>query len=543
MALPGLPLTRRRLLMPAEPLRPATFSAVSRQSVVAVGMVFTLVSVVVAAWLSFGVRIAMGDALARSYSAMAAVQSAQPHLGAIGFIWPPLPTLLQLPLVLIPGATFYGFSGGIVSAVFAGATAVGLYLLLERAGVRPLLRWAAIGLFFLNPFILLYAGVGMSEMPFLCTYVFAVYAYLRWSDRGHRSWLLVAAFATGLMVLSRYDAVPFAVVFAAGVMVTMILSHRHFTPPKVEANLLAYLVPVVYVTVIWVYFNWQIMGDPLFFLRSEYSNAFLVRDVAALAEVRALSESPAALLRYALDLVLSLTPMLLPGVVLLAVVAWRRKDVVPLTLIALLLVVPAFQLLSYRQGQTFGFWRFYITLIPAGLIAWSELATIVRRPAVYRLTVALLFAGIIAGNVTTTARMLTMDKTEGACELPASVERVFVERLAAPFERIEQCAANREMAEYIVGAVPDRSIITDVTGREVVVFTRRPDLFILPSDYDYEAIGTAQAAPVQYVLTNATESSEFRALERFFPGINAGAADNLRLVYSAGNLHLYRVLR
>src|SRR6266508_4007713 len=148
---------------------------VHRSEALVVFSVITAVFLAEAAWLAFVVGFMPGDALSRTYSALVAVRSADPHLAAIGFVWPPLPVLLQIPLVLLPRLTHYGLSGGVVSAIVAGLTAVALCPLLARAGLSRWQRWLAIALFFANPLIAFYAGTGMSEMPFLCGFVFGVY--------------------------------------------------------------------------------------------------------------------------------------------------------------------------------------------------------------------------------------------------------------------------------------------------------------------------------------------------------------------------------
>ena len=145
----------------------------------------------------------------------------RPALAAIGFIWPPLPTLLQIPLLIAPRLAFYGASGNLVTAFFAGLTAVVLNLILARAGVPRALRMIALILFFLNPLIAFYAVNGMSEMPFIYCLVQATYCYLRWADTRHWPWIVYAGLASAAMALVRYDTLFFAAAFVGAIFLTI----------------------------------------------------------------------------------------------------------------------------------------------------------------------------------------------------------------------------------------------------------------------------------------------------------------------------------
>ena len=45
--------------------------------------------------------IYIGDALARTALASYVIQGRQPHLAAIGFVWNPIPSVLEIPFVLL----------------------------------------------------------------------------------------------------------------------------------------------------------------------------------------------------------------------------------------------------------------------------------------------------------------------------------------------------------------------------------------------------------------------------------------------------------
>ncbi len=78
-------------------------------------------------WLLYVAQIFVGDAMARVVQAHSVVLSRDPHLAAVGFVWPPLPSIAEVPFVLLlQKFTAPVFAGQIVSALFAGALAAAM---------------------------------------------------------------------------------------------------------------------------------------------------------------------------------------------------------------------------------------------------------------------------------------------------------------------------------------------------------------------------------------------------------------------------------
>jgi len=192
------------------------------QNVILFG-VSSVFCMMMAAWLSFGFGYVPGDALSRTYSAMAVFHSRYPHLAAIGFIWPPLTAIAQLPLVLIKVFAYNGFSGGIISALSAGALLTVINHYLQKA--RFTWRWRISFLAFvgLNPLWIVYAINGMSEMPFLLVFVLASLLFLDWLKDFSWRKLSLAGILTAVMFGFRYDAVVFVAVAALGILVSQIV--------------------------------------------------------------------------------------------------------------------------------------------------------------------------------------------------------------------------------------------------------------------------------------------------------------------------------
>jgi hypothetical protein len=243
---------------------------------------------VFAAQLAFGVWMSSrgfrwGDAFYRSTSALFALHSADPKLADIGFVWMPLPALLNLPwTALYPvwqDVVASGAASSLASAVCGGATATVLLITARRLRLPSWIGWAFALLVATNPMVFLYAGTGMAEgvgAPFLVGAV--CFLTLFWRS-GQRWWVAAAGVALALAVAAMYEAVPYgAALFAALAAGVLWSSEARPSAPlgrvrAVEGLGLLLIVPSVFVGLLWIGANAVIMGDPLFFMNGAYGYA------------------------------------------------------------------------------------------------------------------------------------------------------------------------------------------------------------------------------------------------------------------------------
>jgi hypothetical protein len=222
------------------------------------------------------------DAYSRSTSALLSLYSTDPHLAAIGFVWMPLPTMLQLLWVVFypiwPDIVSSGFSSTFTTALAGGATAALLLTTARRLGFPDRFGIAYALLVLSNPMLFFYGTNGMSEgvaAPFLTGAV--CFLVLFWRS-GLRRYVTAAALALALGFASLYEAVPFgAALFAALAFGMLQNSENKPSAPQgrwraIEGLGILFLVPSIYVGALWIGANAVIMGDPLFFATSTYSN-------------------------------------------------------------------------------------------------------------------------------------------------------------------------------------------------------------------------------------------------------------------------------
>ena len=186
--------------------------------------------------------------------------------GLIGSLkWPPLPTLLALPLVKVPYLGATGLALVIVNAVVAAFTLTLLNSWWAGFGMARLVRWTLLAVYQASPPIIGAVLTGSTSTVMLLLLTAGAYFLVRWLDTLDLRSLAYLGVLAGLSVITRYETV--ALVAAAAVVIlarVARLRERSFRP----ATLLVFLIPPLYTMGLWVLGNWLIMGDPVYFLRA-----------------------------------------------------------------------------------------------------------------------------------------------------------------------------------------------------------------------------------------------------------------------------------
>ncbi|WP_242453793.1 ABC transporter [Mycolicibacterium sp. P9-64] len=479
-------------------------------------------------WLQVRNGFILGDALSRVSAAQSALFSRDPHLAAIGFIFTPLTSMVQIPAVLLsplwPEMTERAFSGSIMSALFMAGGVVQILGIGTDRGLPRSYVLAITALFALNPMIVFYGANGMSEAPFIFFTSWAVRRLIMWmvDDDVHH---LIAAggIAMGLAYLTRYDAV--ACVAAAGVLVGVTTYLRARPGPRFRRALLDTLLvsgPGFAAFVGWAGASWLITGEAFAQFTSQYGNA------AILAQSGQPTETFTGGLTFALVCITLLAPTLVPLAVWCVIRRYRRPNwavlLVPLMLYGAAL---AFQTYSYASGSTFPFLRFYIVAIPLSaclaMLAVPDGAFVpTTRPGRYapaqpvsplpppRRRSKLVYPAVAAAFAVAVPvtvwgmgqpRYAPQEYALGAVLAPdpnnVTVRKATEHRIAASF------STEREIANYLERLnLPESSVITDtVFGFAVTAASRQPRTFVVPSDPDFVALlNDPQNNGVRYLL-------------------------------------------
>jgi len=244
-------------------------------------------------------EIGNADGLSRTANAWYVLFSRDPHLSAIGFVWPVLPSLVQIPL--LPLVRLIGMpelAGWAMSAGFGAATLAVLAAILGDFGIRGWVRISWLLAIQVHPQFWYLSATGLAETPALFFLSVAILALLRVSGSDLSLALIGLALVACFFV--RYEALGFMAGFALVLVLMQEWAPRRgggegtlrmfmqrlpggsmivrWWPDRrdrvaLEGRLLAVLAPSLYGIVFWMLVNWMIMGDPLYFQRSEFSLA------------------------------------------------------------------------------------------------------------------------------------------------------------------------------------------------------------------------------------------------------------------------------
>lgn len=545
----------------------------------------TLLYLAAGAWLSAGHGFLMGDALSRVSATQATLFSRDPHLSAIGFVFTPLTSLAQLPMVALaqwfPGVTTWGLSGVLMSALFMAGAVVMVFGIGTDRGAPLWLSGGVALVFALNPMVVFYGANGMSEAPFLFCLCWAMRRLLRWLRTDDANDLTAGGIALGLAYLTRYDALAPAA--AAGALVFAVTyrrsrgeSHRWHCAVM---DFILVVLPVAAAFVVWAATSWLITGQAFQQFSSQYGNSSILQQSSSSA-----TETTAAL-QYSTAATLILGPLLPLLVPIVGALAVRRRDpqvVVPLLLCGAVL---AFQAFSYASGSTFAFLRFYVAAIPLAAVLVLQVAPVrgfppSRRPGRHAQTAApepdpmsgrhrapaalgapaigmALTLALLAGAIPLTAwgmsshAISVQEYSLGAVLFPdpdnASERRADERRIAATF------ATERRLANYLDALdLPRGAVLMDtVYGFAVVVASHRPDQFVVPSDRDFvKVLNRPAERGVKYILAVPnTGRGTSDAVNRRYPTLYENGSGIATLVLEVPNdgagqpeWRVYRVL-
>lgn len=427
-------------------------------------------------------HVVVTDGLSRLAHAYFAWYNQPPKLAAIGFEWPPLMTMVFLPLAGIrPLATSFA-ALPLTSAIFGAGLLVILNRTLSTFAMRPLLRYPLVLLFGANPMIVFYATNGMGESVYLFFLTAAIYSLLRWYRNRQAHLLAIAGVAMALGILSRYEVAAFALVVAIGVL--LIIAHRGASRVEISGSLTLYAAPIAYGLGAWFFFNWLILGDPFFWIsRQAGTNISVGRGGQSEAAAGTLEKIPLGeIAGELLSLNAHLFPLTLLVVPALLVVVVVRRDLMALLLAALAslnaLMTAAFvfnardlSLLQLRYNMR----AMPIALIGAGWLFWL-LRGRVQQTTTWILTAVALAASIpLCWHLMDTYRYQFGE--QGFVRAVRTGESLEGKTLRGGYRF--NTGADRAMSDYILAHTIRRDgILTDDAQTfSVMLASGRPDLF------------------------------------------------------------------
>lgn len=448
----------------------------------------------------YTLNIFVTDAMSRTLHAWQVFFSAYPKLTNIGFIWAPLPTLLQLPLVLIPPLRADGLSGNILTAIMGALTAVTINQTLRLWPIERLYRYAIMAAFVLNPMILFYSSNGLSEMTFVFFTILSIHLLILWQRSEHYMYLGLLGMSVAMAFLARYDTVVHAMLLI-GVIWIVSLKMPESSFAKSQALIVFFGVPVIFATGLWVMFNWMFMGDALHFVRGEYSNAAQIDyQMVLLSNIETLRHNPIGITKYIGTETGQLFPPFLLGIGLLTFDFLVTKNRLAISLAMLALSFPVFQGMNMFEGQSAAFLRYFILAIPYGiLLVGFQISRIRPKWAILKHAVRVIAVLVLAGS-----GILSGWKMNQATEW-GQWNDIFLNALIHQY-RVDAWSEEREIARYLDERIDRRGVLVDdFQGYRVIFYTGKPWLFVATGDDDFKETLENPVGKASYILASPTK--------------------------------------
>jgi hypothetical protein len=534
----------------------------------------------IAAVLLFGFYVSLGaylalvrhylpyDALARLVSAYLVYYGTEIKLATIGFVWPPIPTLLLLPLAWVKILVHSWLAVVIVSAL---ATVIACLILYRIARLCGLSRgWGAVVtvLFALNPLMVVFGANGMSEAILVAATLAGFYWLVHFWITDRNLDVLMAAGFFSLLPLIRYEAA--LLTLAAGMLVllqTWSLGRRRFTVDALRPNpgagggaafsaflegrLLGFSGLAIYPIFLWAVASWMIMGSPLYFLANDRSSLNL-------AEMQIASYGNLITdLGTSFKLTLGISTLAFPLAIIAAVACtWigirsRRSFLIGVGVFPLIL--PAVRFLLLTQSATVPLLRYFIMVVPLGvlvsLVVWKSLHPwLAAQAGGQRWRPRLLAAGFLvlfaASNLASARVLLTYEYQN----IERSTWLALTTRAPIPNPEIEEAIQVGVALTHIVP--PGSRVLLDTYqfGFAVVLGAGDPKLFFDFTDPHYDQAVRNPVGFVDYVLVPATAGrGAFYSINRFHPNLHAEGAPWAEWVEglpeTGSQWRLYRVKR
>lgn len=497
------------------------------------------------------------DAVSRTANAYYVLFSRFPHLPAVGFVWNPLPSLVQLPLISIkavaPGLVTHGVAALIQSAGCMAATMVVIGSCLRKLRVGRLPRAILVALCGLQPMTLLYAGSGLSEPMLLLFLTLAASALISWVRSDHVGSLVGAGVALGGAYLTRYEAVAPGIAVLVGVGVIAGCRASGTARDRLRAAVLDAVIvaaPQAFVLLVWAASARILVGQWFPTFGSAYGNSAQVNGVAS-AITAATGSGFIDTIWYTVRQIGVLAPACLPLVALAVILAGLRRDVAALVPMAVFGSVLGFFAVVLLAGSSFGWLRFQIAAIPltvlsAGVLLSRRRSRRAAENGPGRGWIAVVLVAVAAAVPIQSLALTTPGWNLAREEAPLLAAAVrpgvpgAAPQLLDPYRTDRQISADIDRME-----LPAGSVLTDSAySFSVVTSSARPRTFVITSDLDFTAaVRDPRAAHIQYMLVRSEAKAD--AVQAAWPGLFENGSGIGTLVRNwdgaFGRWRLYRV--
>jgi hypothetical protein len=485
-------------------------------------------------------KMIVGDALSRAANAYYVLYIEPPHLASIGFVWNPLPSLLELPFMFL--YQFYkpiassALAGVIVTAAFTAGAAILIYRNCRYFKISMRVSLLFTALYCINPFVFIYGFNGMSEAVFIFTIILMVTEFIQWMEDEAQIHLLTMGIAMALAFLTRYEAVPLCAAVFVGIALVIFRKRKpRFTDFRsafhyLEGTSIVVFTPAITAVILWLLSNYIIMGDPLYFLHSVYSNEAQAINIQN-PEIIATIGHPATAAVYEVKRSLVFLPVF-AFVMMLRAVTKKFFTLQTLILLLLVLAIPALHYIMLLTGLSYGWLRFYVYSFPIAF-AWlpheinqAKLKNLTLKSLVTPISIFILvFAAVMTGVVMINPKLAPEENNTYR-------------------EKNQNFELQMQVAEYINSNMNQEVVLLDsFMTYEIVLNLDNTDRIITTCSYEFrDAVISPELYGVKYVLAVKNEGlGNLDALNVQYPDLYRNGASWCTMVKDFNGYRLFRV--
>jgi Dolichyl-phosphate-mannose-protein mannosyltransferase len=442
---------------------------------------------VTAVWLTGVQGFLLLDGASRTITAQILVMSRDPHLGAMGFYWPPLPMFVRVPFVLLL-APFHKtlYAGSASSALLSALVIPVLAAIARNLRLSTTQTAVLLGLYAFNPVVVFYAANGMSEATFSLCLALSYLGYLRFSNSGETKDLRLLGLGLALGMMSRIEFVPITVAF---IIACGFLIPRH----RWKRALFLVALPPVYVFILWSWsasllindaFYWYHVGKTVGTTPTEHP--WLPKDLTIVNIVG-----------FVMKTSVTYAPVLVVLAALVAVRGLARKTWVGMVGVAL--VIPAFVAMQLVVRSTNAAQRYFSTMVIIGCVTsmWALSAVRHLQPRGRAIVGTLVMVSFLGGAIAVVP--VNNDRWQSSLQFESAFFAPLVGRQPYPFP--DYLAGVEELVKYLDdNLAPGDRVAMDSQGGLALLYTHHPGQFIVPEDRDFESIMSDPEGRFTYVI-------------------------------------------
>ncbi len=303
-------------------------------------------------WYFFSTHqiVLYGDTYAHMLITRRILDNATPGLAQLGGVWLPLPHLVMLPFIWNDYLWRTGLAGSIPSMACYMLAAVYLFLAARRLTKDGRASFIGTLLFILNPNVLYLQTTALSEIVLIATLTAASYYFLAWAQDDKLNALILAAIATFLATMARYDGWFLFLAFLVLIVLIGMIKRQHRA--QIEGNLIIFGIMGGLGIVLWLAWCYIIFGDPLYFQRGPFSSQAQQKALIDAHVLFTYHDLWQSIRYYTIDSMLNVGSAIFIAGAIAVVVFVARRRVWSEKVAALVFLVPfAFYVLSLYTGQ------------------------------------------------------------------------------------------------------------------------------------------------------------------------------------------------